>query len=68
MMRTQDVLFILLLGCILGMAVIAVFFLRKRRLPFWAYIVWGLIIALVPLAGPFLVILLQPGSKREPIQ
>jgi uncharacterized membrane protein YukC len=55
---------ILLLACLIGMAILAALFLRKRSLSIPAYLGWGLLIILVPLIGPFLVILLQPGTKR----
>jgi len=43
---------------------LAAFFLRTRRLPFSAYMLWGLLALLLPLLGPFLVILSNPGGKR----
>jgi hypothetical protein len=51
--------------CLLGMAVLAAFSLRGRTLSAPAFMGWGLLIVLVPLIGPFLVILFgyRPGSR-----
>lgn len=51
--------------CLLGMAVISALYLRQRRLSISAYFGWGLLIILVPLVGPFVVILAHPGEKRQ---
>jgi hypothetical protein len=56
---------LLLLACLLGMAVLAAFFLSRRKLSVLAYLAWGLVIVLLPLVGPFLVILIRPGSERS---
>jgi len=48
--------------CLIGMSMLAVFFLRRRRLSFQAYISWGLIALLLPVIGPFLIILTRPGD------
>jgi len=63
MLISPDVMRILLLACLIGMAILAALFLRMRSLSIPAYLGWGLLIILVPLIGPFLVILLQPGTK-----
>lgn len=68
MLSIQDTLFIMLMLSMIGMAIIAAFYLRERRLSMLAYIGWGLIIALIPLVGPFLVVLLQPGNRRETVR
>jgi uncharacterized membrane protein YjfL (UPF0719 family) len=51
--------------CLLGMALIAAFYLRRRELSLSAYLSWGLLIILVPLLGPFLVIYYQPGLSKK---
>jgi hypothetical protein len=56
---------VLLALCLLGMALIAAFYLRRRELSLSAYLGWGLLIILVPLLGPFLVIYFQPGRARQ---
>jgi hypothetical protein len=62
---SPDVMRLLLFLCLLGMAVLAAFYLRERRLSPAAYLGWGLLIILLPLLGPFLVIILQPGALRQ---
>ena len=46
------------------LAFLAIFFLRGRRLSWAGYISWGLIAVLVPVLGPFLVILSAPGEIK----
>ncbi len=55
----------LLLACLAGMALLALFYLRRRQLPFWAYVAWGLLALLLPLVGPFLVIFYHAGERRK---
>ena len=64
MPTSPDLMRAMLLLCWLGMAILAAFFLRTRRLPFSTYLLWGLLALFLPLLGPFLVILSNPGSKR----
>jgi hypothetical protein len=48
---------------------LAIFYLRRCQLQFCAYTLWGLFALLVPVLGPFLVILSRPGDcapKRDP--
>ena len=59
----------LLVACLVGLAVIAVFYLRGRQLSYWGYLGWGLVAILIPLVGPFIVLLARPGKKRQaPLQ
>jgi len=58
---SADTMRLLLVVCLLGMQVLAAFYLRRRRLSVWEYLGWGMLAALVPALGPFLAILLQPG-------
>jgi hypothetical protein len=51
-----------LVVCMVGMAILAGIFLRGRNLSFLEYFAWGLLALLVPLLGPFLVILVRPGE------
>lgn len=44
-----------------GMAVLALFFLRHRRMDWVSYCGWGLLAIGVPVLGPFLVIARRPG-------
>ena len=52
----------LLLLDIIAMALLAFFYLRSRELTWRAYLSFGLVALLVPLLGPFLVILARPGK------
>jgi len=62
MLLTRETMRILIILCLIGMALLAVFFLRTRRMTLYSYIAWGLLALLVPLLGPFLVILSHPGN------
>lgn len=55
----------LLSAGLLAMALLAAFYLRSRKLSFDQYICWGLLVILIPLLGPFLTILSQPGEPRR---
>ena len=65
MLLTPDAMRASLVISVLGMALLAAFFLRKRQLTTPEYLGWGLIIVLLPLLGPFLVILHRPGRRTE---
>jgi hypothetical protein len=52
---------LILLLNLIGMEVLAVLYLRQRRISFFSYLGWGLFSLLLPVVGPFLVILSQPG-------
>jgi hypothetical protein len=65
MLLSPDIMRFLLLVCLLGMALLAAFYLRERSLSLSEYLRWGLLIVLVPFLGPFLVILMQPGEKIQ---
>lgn len=60
---TPDGMRFLLLAYLLGIALLAVLFLRKRALPLPAYMGWGLLALLVPLVGPFMVLYVRPGGR-----
>lgn len=64
MLTSPDLMRALLVFCLAGMAILAVLFLRTRRLSFSSFLLWGLLALFVPLIGQFLVILSNPGSKR----
>ncbi len=55
----------LLVGCLVGMALLAAFYLRGRRLSLIGYLAWGLVSLLIPAIGPFIVILAHPGESRK---
>ncbi|MEW6031008.1 MAG: hypothetical protein AB1564_00665 [Chloroflexota bacterium] len=44
-----------------AMAILALLFLRTRRLSSASYALWGLLAIMVPALGPFLVIAARPG-------
>ncbi len=54
----------LLVLCIFGMALLAAFYLRGRKLTPLAYAAWGLLALAFPVLGPFLVIWLKPGEQQ----
>ena len=60
---TRETMRLIILICLVGMALLAVLYLRTRRMTLVSYISWGLLALLVPLLGPFLVILSQPGER-----
>lgn len=60
---SPDVMRLCLMACLVGVALVAAFYLRRRRLPFSAYLGWGMLILLVPLIGPFVVLLAAPGKR-----
>jgi hypothetical protein len=65
MLVSPELMRISLFVCLLGMAILAAFFLRGRSLPLPAYLGWGLLILLLPMLGPFMVILMKPGHQRS---
>ena len=63
---TSDIILrILLVVVILGMALLAVDFLRRRQLSMLQYCLWGLLALMVPVVGPFVVIACRPGRRRR---
>jgi len=57
-----DILRLILIIVAIAMALLALFYLRRRHLSIFAALLWALLALVVPLVGPFLVIFLQPGS------
>lgn len=64
MLISPAVIRMLLFVCLLAMAGLALFYLRRRRLSLLGYVGWGAVALLIPFLGPFLVILSHPGEKR----
>ncbi len=60
-MDTTEVIRTMLLVVVVGMALLAFFYLSRRQLSWPAYLAWGLLATLLPVFGPFLVISLRPG-------
>ena len=60
-----DTMRLLIFACLFGMVMVAVLYLRQRKLSTLAYFLWGLLALTVPFLGPYLVITSRPG---EPIR
>lgn len=60
---TQFLQFILILS-MTAMALLAIFYLRRRRLAWYLHLLWGLVAVFIPFLGPFLVIACRPGVSR----
>jgi 4-hydroxybenzoate polyprenyltransferase len=54
---------LLILFCVI-MFLLAVLYLRRRRLTWLEFGAFGLLALLLPILGPFLVIALRPGQPR----
>jgi hypothetical protein len=65
---SADTMRALLILCMAGMALLAAFYLRRREMTTRAYLAWGLLALLLPLLGPFLVILNHPGHLRPSLR
>jgi hypothetical protein len=61
-METAGVIRVVLLVDILAMALLALFYLRQRRMSIVAFCCWGMVAILLPVLGPFLVIVNRPGE------
>jgi len=64
-MMTPEFLRYALFGGFFAMLALSMFFLRERELSTRQYILWGLLAVVVPLLGPYLVILSKPGTQRK---
>ncbi len=60
-MGTSGVVRTILFVDIGAMALLALFYLRQRRMSWPAYCCWGLLALVLPVLGPFLVITNRPG-------
>jgi len=65
MLLSADTMRFLLAASMVGIALLALLYLRRRVLTPAEYFGWGLLIVLVPFLGPFLVILMKPGTARR---
>ena len=54
-----------LILCLAGMALIGILYLRTRSMPTNETLKWGLLVLLLPLLGPFLTIVSQPGAPHH---
>jgi len=64
LLLSPEIIRSLLILCLAGMALLALFFLRRRQMSLFAYIGWGLFTLLLPGIGPFLVLLARPGQNH----
>lgn len=64
-MGTPGVIRTILLVDIILLALLALFYLRQRRMSWSSYCCWGLLAILVPVLGPFLVVANRPGEWDE---
>lgn len=60
-MDARDLLILVLITGMTMMALLALEFLRRRALRWEAHLFLGLLAIFLPVAGPFLAILLAPG-------
>ena len=61
-MGTTGVIRTVLLVDIVALALLALIYLRQRRLSMMEYFGWGMLALLIPVLGPFLVISNRPGE------
>ena len=52
----------ILFAVLFGMLMIAVLYLRQRKLSTLAFVLWGVFALLLPIVGPYLVIVSRPGE------
>lgn len=61
-MGSAGVVRIILLVDIVAMSLLALVYLRQRRMSWMGYCGWGLLALLLPVIGPFVVIARRPGE------
>lgn len=61
-MDTAGVIRSILLIDMVALALLALFYLRQRRMSWMSLLGWGLLAVLLPVLGPFLVIATRPGE------
>jgi hypothetical protein len=65
---TAQTLRTLLVIFFMAMFLLAVTYLRRRKMSCWAYTFWGAFALLLPVFGPFFVIAYRPGERRKAIR
>lgn len=60
-----ETLRLLLAGFLVAMYILAMFYLRRRKISLGEYTFWGLFALFVPALGPFLVIISRPGNIKH---
>jgi len=63
-----DALRLFLVIFLVTIFLVAIFYLRRRKMSYWAYAFWGTFALLLPALGPFFVIAYRPGElvSRKP--
>jgi hypothetical protein len=64
-MPANGIIRVLIILDVISMALLAIFYLRKRRLTWWKFFGWGLLALMLPLVGPFIVIFIRPGKRNR---
>lgn len=59
---TAEILRVVLAVCLIAMYVLAMLYLRRRKMSLAQFIAWGLFALFVPALGPFLLLLSRPGQ------
>ena len=65
-MLSPEIMRVLLIINMIGLALIASLYLRRRKLSPAGYLGWGALLLLLPVLGPLLVIAAAPGKSRLP--
>jgi hypothetical protein len=63
-----EVLRTLLMVFFVVMFLVAISYLRRRKMSAWAYLFWGTFALLLPAFGPFFIIAYRPGERRMAIR
>ncbi|MBE0699736.1 MAG: hypothetical protein IH586_22650 [Anaerolineaceae bacterium] len=61
-MMTSAIVRVMLIADMVVMALLALVYLRQRRMSWLAYLGWGALAIAVPVIGPFIVISNRPGE------
>lgn len=64
----QTILLVLLAIYTILAFVLALFYMRHRRLTHAEFAFWGILALLVPVFGPFFVIAARPGPRKRPFR
>jgi len=62
---TAEILRVMLAVCVIAMYVLAMLYLRRRKLTLGQFIAWGLLALFIPVLGPFLILLYRPGESAR---
>ncbi len=62
---TAEILRVMLAVCLIAMYILAMLYLRRRRLSLGRFIAWSCLALFLPALGPFLVLLFAPGGPSR---